>query len=201
MADLVDHLTGVVDRAIVSAKLDHCQAERAGLVCLLRRNVADQIAQVRVVKAVFVNPTDKAKRVTRRFQIHRRRARLNQRPVMVGFVVIAIKQHQIATGQQRVGHHLVGRRRTVQHEVGFIRVEHFRGELLRMLGGTFVDQQIAELHVGIAHIGAKNVLTKEVIELSSRRVFFEKRPVLVARTGKSAVAHCNILAQGVEKRR
>ena len=32
MADLVDHLTGVVDRAIVSTKLDHCRAERAGLV-------------------------------------------------------------------------------------------------------------------------------------------------------------------------
>ena len=55
-------------------------------------------------------------------------------------MVVAVEQHQIATRQQRVGHHLVGRRRAVQHEVGFIRVEHFRRELLRMLGGPFVDQ-------------------------------------------------------------
>ena len=64
-----------------------------------------------------------------------------------------------------------------------------------------MDQQIAQLHVGVAHVGAKHVLTEEIIELSPCRVFFEKCPVLVARTGESAVAHLHILAQGVKKGR
>jgi hypothetical protein len=72
----------------------------------------------------------------------------------------------------------------VQHEVGFIRVEDFRRKLLRMLGGPFVDQQIAQLHVGIAHVGAEHVLTEEIIELPPCRMLFEKRAVLVARTGE-----------------
>ncbi len=64
-----------------------------------------------------------------------------------------------------------------------------------------MDQQIAQLNVGIAHIGAKHVLTKEIIELPPCRVLFEKRAVLVTRAGKSAVPHRHILAQGVKKRR
>ena len=64
-----------------------------------------------------------------------------------------------------------------------------------------MDQQIAQLHVGVAHVGAKHVLTEEIIELSPCRMLFEKGPVLVARTGESAVAHFHILAQGVEKGR
>ena len=58
-------------------------------------------------------------------------------------MVVAIEQHQIAAGQQRVGHDFVGRRGAVEDEVGFIRVEHLRSELLRVLGRSFVDQQIA----------------------------------------------------------
>ena len=201
MADLVDHLTGVVDRPVVGAKLNDRQAERTRLVGLLRRRLADQIPQIRVVKAVVVNPANKAKRVTRGLKVNRRGARLDQRPVVVRFMVVAVEQHQIAAGEQRVGHHLVGRRRAVQHEVGFIRVEHLRREFLRMLGGPFVDQQIAQLHVGIAHVGAKYVLTEEIIELPPCRVFFEKGAVLVARTGESAVAHLHILTQGVKKGR
>ena len=119
--------------------------------------------------------------------------------MMVGLMVVTIEQHQIATGQQRIGYHFIGRRRAVQHEVGFIRVEHFRRELLRVLGRTFVDQQITELHVGIAHIGTKHVFTEEFVKLPPRRVFFEKGTVLVTRTGKGAVSHRHILAQGVKK--
>ncbi|SAJ26239.1 Uncharacterised protein [Enterobacter cloacae] len=62
-----------------------------------------------------------------------------------------------------------------------------------------MDQQIAQLNVGVAHVGAKNVLTEEIIELPPRRVFFEKGTVLVTRTGKGAVSHRHILAQGVKK--
>ena len=58
-------------------------------------------------------------------------------------MVVAIEQHQIAAGQQRVGHDFVGRRGAVKDEVGFIRIKDLRGELLRVLGRPFVDQQIA----------------------------------------------------------
>ena len=150
---------------------------------------------------MVVNPANKAKRVTCGLKVNRRGARLDQRPVVVRFMVVAVEQHQIAAGEQRVGHHLVGRRRAVQHEVGFIRVEDLRREFLRMLGGPFVDQQIAQLHVGIAHVGAEHVLTEEIIELPPCRMLFEKRAVLVARTGESAVAHLHILTQGVKKGR
>ncbi len=41
VADLIDHLAGVVDRAVVGAKLDHRQAERTRLSGLTRRDIAD----------------------------------------------------------------------------------------------------------------------------------------------------------------
>ena len=109
MTDLVDHLAGVVDRPVVGAKLNDRQAERARLVGLLRRRLADKIPQIGIVKAVVVNPANKAKRVTRGLKINRRGARLDQRSVVVRFVVIAVEQHQVAAGQQRVGYHLIGR--------------------------------------------------------------------------------------------
>ena len=114
-------------------------------------------------------------------------------------MVVAIEQHQVTAGQQRIGDHLICSGGAVQHKVGFISIKDFCRELLGMLGGAFVDQQIAQFHIGIAHIGAKYVLTEEFIELPSRRVFFKKCTVLVSRTGKSTVAHRHVLAQGVKK--
>ncbi len=64
-----------------------------------------------------------------------------------------------------------------------------------------MDQQIAQLHVGVAHIGTKNIFTKEIVKLTPGRVFLKERSVLVPRTGKGAVVHGHILAEGVEKRR
>ena len=132
VTDLVDHLPGVVDRPVISTKLNDCKTERARLVSLVRRNVTQLLAQIRLIKAVLVNTANKAKRITRRFQINRRRACLDQRTVVVGLMVVAVKQHQIAARQQRIGHHFIGRRSPVQHKVGFIRVENFRGKFLRM---------------------------------------------------------------------
>ena len=65
MTDLVDHLTGVVDRPIIGAELNDRQAERARLVGFLRRDVTDQIPQTGLIKAVLINPANKTKRVTR----------------------------------------------------------------------------------------------------------------------------------------
>ncbi len=83
MTDFIDDLTGVVDGAIVSTQLDHRQAERARLIGTLGRGFADQLTQVRFIEAVLINPADKPKRIACRLQIHRRRACLDQRAVVV----------------------------------------------------------------------------------------------------------------------
>ncbi|MNC02161.1 hypothetical protein D3C75_495310 [compost metagenome] len=70
-----------------------------------------------------------------------------------------------------------------------------------MFGRPFVDQQIAELDVGVAHIGPEKVLPEEVEELAACGVLLEESAVLMPRTGKGAVVHRHVLAQGVEKRR
>ena len=116
-------------------------------------------------------------------------------------MVVTVKQHQIAARQQRVGHHLVRRRGTVKDEIGFIGVEHLRRELLRVFGRPFVNQQIAKLNVGVAHVGAKDVFAKEVKELPSRRVLLKEGAVLMARAREGAVIHLNVLGQRIEERR
>ncbi|MNP57656.1 hypothetical protein D3C76_1525020 [compost metagenome] len=55
-------------------------------------------------------------------------------------MVITVEQHQIAACQQRIGHHFIGSGRSVKDKVSFIGVEHFRRELLRVFGGTFMNQ-------------------------------------------------------------
>ena len=102
------------------------------MISLLRRNFSKLLAQIFLIKAVLINAANKAKRITRRFQINRRSTRLDQRPVVVRFMIVAVKQHQIAARQQRIGDHFIGRRGPIQHKVGFIRVENFRGKFLRM---------------------------------------------------------------------
>ena len=114
-------------------------------------------------------------------------------------MVVAIEQYQIAAGQQRIGHHLVRRGSAVKHEVGFIGIEDFCRKFLRVLRRTFMDQQIAELDVGVAHVSAKNVLAKKVIELAARGMLFKERAMLMAGTGESAVVHLNVLAKRIEK--
>ena len=134
VADFIHHLTRIVDSAVIGAQLNDRQAERTRIIGFLRCGFTNLLAQVAFVKAVLINATDETERVTRRFQIDRRRASLNQRAVVVRFVVVAVEQHQIAAGQQRIGHHLIGGGSAVQHKVGFIGVEHLRGKLLRVLG-------------------------------------------------------------------
>ena len=140
MTDFIDHLPRVVDGAIVGAKLDHRQAERARLVGFFRCNFTDQLTQVAIIETALVDTTNKAERITRGFQIHRRCACLDQRAVMVRLMIIAVEKHQIAASQQCVGHYFVRGRRPVKHKVGFVRMEHFGGKFLRVLGRSFVDQ-------------------------------------------------------------
>ena len=109
MTDFVDHLTGIVDRAVVGSQLDDCQPEGTRQLCLFCGYVADLFAQIRFIKAVFIDPTDKTKRVTGSLQIYRSRPRLNKRTVVIRFVVVAIEQHQITPRQQRIGDHFIRR--------------------------------------------------------------------------------------------
>lgn len=118
---------------------------------------------------------------------------------MIRLVVVAIEHHQIATRQQCIGDHFIRGRRAVQNEIGFIGVKDLCGKLLRMFGRTFVNQQIAELHVGIAHICTKDIFAKEVIEVTSGRVLFKECAMLMPRTGERAVLHLHILRQRVVK--
>ncbi len=201
MADFIHHLTGVIDSAVVGTELDHRQAERTRLLRARRRHFGNQLTQIRLVEAALVAPADKPERVTRRFEIDRRRARLDERPVVVRFMVVTIEQHQIALRQQRVGHHFIRRRRAVQHKIGFIGVKDLRGKFLRVFGGAFVDQQIAQFDVGVAHVGAKHVFAKEIVKLPARRMLSEELTVLMAGACERAVLHLYILRQRVEKRR
>jgi hypothetical protein len=84
-----------------------------------------------VFEAVGVDAADEAVGVARGFQIDRRGTGLQQRALVVRFVVVAVEQHQVAGGQQGVGHHLVRGRSAVEHEVGLVGVEHLRGVFLR----------------------------------------------------------------------
>jgi hypothetical protein len=57
-----------------------------------------------------------------------------------------------------------------------------------------VNQQVAQLHIGIAHVGAKNIFAKEIVELSARRMLFKELTVLMPRAGEGVVFHLDILA-------
>lgn len=83
MPNLIHHLTGVIDGAIVGTQLDHRQTERACIACTTWRHLGYQLAQVAFLKAVRVNTTNKAVRVARGFQIDRCRASLKKSAVMV----------------------------------------------------------------------------------------------------------------------
>ena len=76
VANVVHHLTGVINGAIVSTQLDHCQSERALVTGATRGNFGDQLAKIAFFEAVRVNATNKTVRVTCCFQINRRRTGL-----------------------------------------------------------------------------------------------------------------------------
>ncbi len=116
-------------------------------------------------------------------------------------MVVTVEQHQVAARQQGVGRHLVRGRGAVEHEVGLVGVEHLGGVLLRGARRAFVDQQIAQFNVGVAHVGAEKRFAVEVEELAARWVFAEELAALVAGAGEGGVAHFHILRQRVEERR
>ncbi|MNY58904.1 hypothetical protein D3C86_1952970 [compost metagenome] len=109
MTNFIDNLTSVIDGAVISAKLDHRQAERALIAGAARCHFSHQFTQIVLFEAMRIYPADKAVRVARGFQINRRGSRLQQCAVVIGFVVVAVEQHQVAWRQQGIQHHFIGR--------------------------------------------------------------------------------------------
>ena len=109
------------------------------------------------------------------------RAGLDERALVQRLVVVAIEEHQIAAPQHGVGDHLVGGARAVQHEVGLVGAEHLRRVLLRARGGAFVNEEIAEVDVGVAQVVAEDALAEMLEEQLARRRFSVELATLVAR--------------------
>mgnify|MGYP007122824709 CR=1 FL=1 len=90
VADAVDDVPGVVQRAVIGIELDDGQAEWPFGFCLFRIPFSCQLAQISFIKAVVVDAADEAVRISGRLQIDRLGTGLNESPDGNGLVVIAI---------------------------------------------------------------------------------------------------------------
>ena len=163
------------------------QARRKGRSALARclvldeRVLGDPLAQACLVPGVPVDGADHAEGIARGRQEDRDRARLHQRSLVQRLVVVAVEEDEVARPEHRVRHHLVGGAGAVQDEVGPVGAEDPRRMLLRLGRRTLVDQQVAEVDVGIAEVVAEDALA-EILEeeLPGRRLAVELA-ALVAR--------------------
>ena len=168
VADLLQNLADVVDGAVVGRELDAGEPERA--LCLVPLRVlhqrvgADLLAQIVLVPGAPVDGADHAEGIARRRQEDRDRAGLHQRALVQRFVIVAVEQDEIAALEHGVRHDLVGGARPVQDEVGLVGAEHPRGVALRLHRRTFVDEEIAEIDIGVAQIVAEDVLAEMLEE-------------------------------------
>lgn len=90
MADAVDDITGVVQRAVIGVELDDGQAEGPFGFCLFGISFGCQLAQISFIEAVVVDAADEAVRVSGRLQIDRFGPGLNEGTDGNGLVVIAV---------------------------------------------------------------------------------------------------------------
>ena len=165
--DLLQDLADVVDRAVVGRELDAREPEGALRLVPLRvlhqRVRPDLLPEPVLVPGVPVDGADHAEGVSRGGEEDRDRPGLDERALVDGLVVVPVEQDQVPSPQHRVRDHFVRAAGAVQHEVGLVGPEHLRGVALRLRGGALVDQQVAEVHVGIAEIVAEDPLP-EVLE-------------------------------------
>ena len=108
VTNAVDDLASVIDRAVVCAELDDRKAERALGFGFFRTHFADHVAQVVLFEAVLINTADETVGIAGRFEINGSGAGLQQGTMVIGFVIIAVKEHQIARSEERIEHNLVG---------------------------------------------------------------------------------------------
>lgn len=64
MPNGIDHLTGVIDSAVIGSQLNNRQAKRARQLRFFWRNVANLLAQILFIKTVRINTANETKRVT-----------------------------------------------------------------------------------------------------------------------------------------
>src|SRR5436309_1411901 len=102
--------------------------------------------------------------------------------MMQGFVIVSVKEDQIAPFEHRVCDNLVGSARTVQDEVGFIGAEYLGSVALGLSGGPFVNEQVPEPHVGITEVISKNALAEVFEEELTRGRLPIELTTLMART-------------------
>src|ERR1700730_10017669 len=120
MADALEDHLGIMDSAVIGALLDDRDAEGArlapGIRVLDQRMVADALAQGGFVEGVPAHRTDQPPGVAHRRDVDRNAAGHHQRTMMGGLVIVAVEQDQVAVGDERAQHHLVGSRSAVEHE-------------------------------------------------------------------------------------
>ena len=201
VADAVDDLAGVVDRAVVRAELNHGEAEGALGAGLFRTDFSNELAQIRFVEAMLVNAADEAPGIAGRFKIDGRRARLLQRAVMVRLVIVAVKEHQVARREERIEHNLVRSGSAVQHKVRLVGVVDARRLLLRGAGRAFVNEEVAHGDVRIAKVCAKDAFAEKFRKFAPGRMTAEEGAALVPRAVELRMALRNIVFQAAEEGR
>lgn len=163
-ADFLQDFLDVVDRAVVSRKLDACQPEReirfVSFWILHKRIIANPVPKFVLVPGVPVDGTDHAKRIACGGEENRNRPGLDQSAVVHGLMVVAVEQDQITASQHPACNHFVRGARTVEDEVSFISAEHASRMALRLSGGAFVDEQVSQIHVGVTEIVEKMLSPK-----------------------------------------
>ncbi len=124
-----------------------------------------------------------------------------QGTLVEGLVVVAVEEDQVPAPQHRVRDHLVGGARAVQDEIGLVGAEHLCGVALRFRGGAFVDEQIAQVHVGVAQVVAKHALAEMLEEELTRRRLAVELTALVARAIERHVGLAVVGHEPAEERR
>ena len=205
VADFFQHLSNVVDSAVVGRELDTGEAERAcgGEALRIRheRMFSDLLAQVTLVPCVPVDSADHSERIAGSRQEDRNGPGLDQCALVQRFVVVAVEQNKVAAAKHRVGDDFVRCARAVQHEICFVGAKHARRVFLSLDGRALVDQQIAEVDIGIAQIVAEDGFAEMLEEELAGGRFAIELATLMAGAIKGDIGFTVIRHQPAEERR
>ena len=187
MADPLDDHLRVVDRPVIGALLDNCDAERPlaapGLGILDQRIGADALAYGRLVERGAAHGADQSIGVAVGRQKDRSAATKQQGTVMRRLVIVAVKQHKIVFGHKIRQNDLVRGRSSVEHEIGLFCAENRSCLLLRLEGRPFVRQQVAKLKDRIVEIVTEDRFAQMLHEDAANRATTVEDAAVVSWTG------------------